>query len=363
MITVFSGSAANRTTSRLVAFAAVTAIALSLTACSSRSDSGSGDSSGAPATTVESFAIVAPENESDHGWNQAGLAGATEAADALGIKVEAVADAGWDNAESIISQLTDSGSQFIIAHASGYAEPAQVVAKSTGVPVLVMDAGTKVAGKVAVLSTEAQEGGYLAGVAAALSTTTKKVGIVISADDQNWFKMSAGFAEGVYSIDPTIEIIFAQVGPADYANSAGGKSTTEQVIAAGADVIFGMGDGATVGYLQAVESSATPVKYIASIGDVTEAVTDPSIILTSVLWNFGPTYKAAIEAIDAGTYGEENYSLTVANGGLTLQDSQNMTADIKTAVDAASAAISDGSVVPTAAKTSDEVKAVIAAKK
>src|SRR4051794_7026588 len=269
MITFFS----KRSTSRWVALAAAAAIALTVAGCGSRGDTGGGQSGTAAPTTVESFAIVAPENESDHGWNQAGLAGADEASSTLGIPLEAIADAGWDNAEAIISQLASSGTQFVIAHASGYAEPAQVVAKKTGMPVLVVDAGTKVPGKVAVLTTEAQEGGYLAGIAAALTTTTHTVGIVVSADDVNWFRMSAGFAEGVYSIDPTIEVIFAAIGPADYANSAGGKSTTEQVIAAGADVIFGMGDGATVGYLQAVESAATPVKYIASIGDVSEAVT------------------------------------------------------------------------------------------
>lgn len=359
----FTFGLSRRTLARTGAIAVAGVLAVSLAACSG--GRGGGDASTEPGgdtgVTVEQFALVAPENESDFGWNQAGLDGATAAAESLGIEVSLVPDAGWDNIETVLGQVADSGAQFIIAHASGYGVAATSVAQAKNVPILIQDAGENIPGKIAVTKTEAQEGGYLAGIAAAMTTTSKTVGIVVSADDLNWFKMSSGFAEGVYSVDPTIKVLYTSVGPAAYADAAGGKTAAEQLIASGADVIFGMGDGATRGYLQAVEA-AEGVKYIADIGDVTAGLSNPDVLLTSVLWNYASTYEAAIKAVEAGTFGQEGYSLTVDNGGLSLQETPNLTPEIQAAIDAAMAGIADGSIVPTAAENADEVNAVIAAK-
>ncbi|MBH0115910.1 BMP family ABC transporter substrate-binding protein [Salinibacterium sp. NG253] len=358
----FSSVHHGRNAARVAVLATASALLLSLTACADgRSGDDASDDSSSSATTVTQFALVAPENESDFGWNQAGLVGAEVAADELGIEATLVPDAGWDNAETIISQVIDGGAQFVVAHASGYGVAATSVAKSTGVPVLIQDAGDNIPGEIAITQTKAEQGGYLAGIAAAMTTTSNTIGIVVSADDLNWFKMSAGFAEGVYSVDPTIQVLYTSVGPAAYADAAGGKTAAEQLIASGADVIFGMGDGATHGYLQAVEA-ADGVKYIADIGDVTAGLSDPSVLLTSVLWNYGPTYVQAIKDIEAGTFGESGYELTVDNGGLTLQETDNITAEIQSAIDAAKAGLADGSIVPTPAESADAVNAVIAAK-
>lgn len=359
----FNSGRHGRTAVRVTALAAAGIIAISLAGCSGGrgGDAPSNGASSAGGTTVTKFALVAPENESDFGWNQAGLVGAEDAASELGIEVALVPDAGWDNTETVLGQVADGGAQLIIAHASGYGVAAASVANAKDVAILIQDAGENVPGKIAVTKTEAQEGGYLAGIAAAMTTTSKTIGIVVSADDLNWFKMSAGFAEGVYSVDPSIRVLYTSVGPAAYADAAGGKTATEQLIASGADVIFGMGDGATHGYLQAVE--ATPgVKYIADIGDVSSGLEDPSVLLTSVLWNYGPTYVQAIKDVEAGTFGDEGYKLTTDNGGLSLQETDNLTSEIQDAIAAAMAGIADGSIVPTAATTPAEVAKVIATK-
>lgn len=330
---------------------------LAVSGCTSQGSSGDDEGSG-EGTEVTDIAIIAPENESDHGWNQMGLAGAEAVANDLGLNLETVADAGWDNPEPVMSQLIGNGAQLLIAHASGYAEAGAQVASAEHTPTVVVDVGENVPGEVAVLSTQAQEGGYLAGVAAAMTTESDTIGIVVSADDINWWKMSAGFAEGVYSVDPDIEVLYVSIGSAAYADSAGGQSAANQLIAQGADVIFGMGDGATTGYLQAVESASTDVHYIASIGDVTDVI-DPSYVLTSVLWNFDTAYADAVADVEEGSFGEEGYELTVDNGGLSLQESDQLTPEIQEAVDAAAEQIASGDVVPTAATSADEVQQAI----
>jgi basic membrane protein A len=345
---------------------AVTAGVLLATGCSGRTtdtaDTGSEDAKAG--TKVAQFAIVTPEKESDYGWNQQGIWAAQSVADELGIELDDHSNIGYDNTETILTQVAEGGNDFIIAHASGFNTAGHRVGLQTGVPTLVVDFDKNEPGKVSTVITQAQEGAYLAGVAAAKKTATKTVGIVASAEDLNWFLMAGGFAQGVYSIDPSINVIVAYVGPAGYGDSAGGSTVTTQVIAAGADVIFGMGDGATIGYLQAIETADAghPIFYIATIGDVTSIVDDPDMVLTSVLWNFSSAYKAAIADIEAGTFGTKTYELTVANGGLSLQKTDSLSGDIATAVDEAKAGIIDGSVKIERTTDKDAVQAVIDAK-
>ncbi|CAG7603768.1 BMP family ABC transporter substrate-binding protein [Leucobacter soli] len=348
------------------ATAATLIVGVLLTAgCSGRGAGESpGTESGGEGATVESFAIVTPEKESDYGWNQQGIRSARSAAEQLGIELEEHTNVGYDNTETILTQVADSGVDFIIAHASGFNTPGQRVAMETGVPTLVVDFDQNEPGKVGTVITQAQEGAYLAGIAAAMTTETGTVGIVASAETLSWYLMAGGFAQGVYSVDPEIEVVIAYVGPAAYGDSAGGTSVAKQVIASGADVIMGMGDGATIGYLQAIESAKSdhPISYIATIGDVSEIVTDPEIVLTSVLWDYTATYVQAVQDIEAGAFGRTTYELTVANGGLALQRTDRLGSKITDAVDAATAAIADGSVEVQRATEKDQVQAIIDAR-
>ncbi|MCX6432577.1 MAG: BMP family ABC transporter substrate-binding protein [Actinobacteria bacterium] len=320
-------------------------------------------SSAAPACDAEAvtkFAVVTPEKESDYGWNQQGIQGAQAAGTALGIEADVNSGVGYDNTQSILSQVADKGNQFIIAHASGFSDAAKQVADANDVPVLTMDVDQLEPGKVASVMFDAQEGGYLAGIAAADASKTGTVGIVASAEDVNWFKMSGGFIQGARSVNPDIKVVIAYIGPAGYGDSAGGQRIASQVIASGADVVFGMGDGATVGYLQAIENAPADqnVQYIATIGDVAP-IDAKGVAMTSVRWNFADAFQQAIEDVNTCQYGTRNYTLSVANGGLSLQDSPKLSAETKAAVEKATADIGSGSLVVETATTKDAVQALI----
>lgn len=346
------------------ALAAATIAGLLLTAgCSGRDASGSdgADPGAAQGREVHRFAIVTPEKESDYGWNQRGIRAAREAAEELGIELDDHSNAGYDNTEAILTQVAESDNDLVIAHASGFTTIGKRVGEQTGVPTLVVDFESNVPGKVATVIPAPEEGAYLAGVAAAEKSETGTVGVVASAENLNWFLMAGGFVQGARSADPDVEIVIAYIGPDGYGDSAGGASVTQQVIAAGADVIMGMGDGATMGYLQAIENARTehPISYVATIGDVSEIVDDPATVLTSVLWNYTDTYLEAIADVESGAFGTKTYPLTVENGGISLQETENMRGGVAEAVDAAKAAIIDGSVTVERATEKEQVQALI----
>ena len=130
--------------------------------------------------------------------------------------------------------------------------------------------------------------------------------MIISASDTNWYEMEGGYIAGARSVNPKITIKLAQIGPASYDDSAGGKRVATSVIAAGADVIFAMGDGASVGYLQAISTAKAGHKvwYIGDIGDYTPIDT-AHVFLSSVLWNFTKAYETFIGEIEHGTFGQQ----------------------------------------------------------
>ena len=67
------------------------------------------------------------------------------------------------------------------------------------------------------------------------------------------------------------------------------------------------------------------------------------MLLSSVLWDFSVAFDQAVADLGAGTYGEQVYVLDAGNGGMALLDTPHISDDARAAVDAARAAIADGS--------------------
>jgi len=314
----------------------------------------------ASAQKVSEVGFAAPEKPTDYGWNQQGLAGAKKAAAATGAKVIDATGSGYDNVEPNLRRLAQQGADIIIAHASGYNSAAPQVGQEFNVPVVVWDAKTSAVkkGLVSNVLTRAQEGAYLAGVLAALTTKTGTLGIVVSASDENWFKQSGGYCQGARSVNKAVKFKYGRIGQADYADAAGGRRITRAVISAGADVVFGMGDGSSFGMMQAVETAKAPkgakkVWFIDVIGDKRK-IDKKGVLLSSELWDFAPIYTAAIKAVNNGTFGK-TYVLDAKNG-LSLLKTNKAPASAWAKVAAAQRKIANGSTKVVSTATEPAVK-------
>jgi basic membrane protein A len=335
-------------------------------ACSSQGSTQAGgtstaSSSASAGTKITKIAIALPAKVSDYGWNQQGDNAARAVATASGAQLTVLSDIGYDNTQSQLSQLARQHAQFIIAHASGYDTAAKQVAMQYHVPIMTYDIATElVPGLVSNITTSGQQGGYLAGILAAKMTKTMTVGIVVSASDTNWFEMSGGFAAGVHSANPKVKIRFAEIGSAAYDDSAGGKRVAQTLMSAGADVIFGMGDDASFGYLQAVSNANVGHKvwYIGDIGDI-GPIDTKHVLLSSELWNFQGAFTQAVKDIKDGTYGRHGYNLDLANGGISLLKTSYIPAGVWSEIQAAQQKIISGQLTVPAATTLAKVKALI----
>jgi basic membrane protein A len=288
---------------------------------------GVGLATSATAAEVKSIAILTPEEPTDFGWNQQGHDAAKAVAEKYGLEFMPATGLGYGDVHPQLRELADDGASLMIAHASGYNTAAPEIGAEKGVPVAIVDkpdANKK--GAVADYTLSGHQGAYLAGILAARTTKTKSVGIVVSGEPPSWNSQSAAFAQGVKAADGSVKILYAVIGPAAYSDAAGGRRVTESVIGAGADVIFGQGDGATFGMLQAVETTKATdggkVWFIDVIGDKTSI--DKGNLLSSVIWNLVPVYSAMVDDLKADTFGTKGYSIQLSDDSVQLLHSKHI---------------------------------------
>lgn len=275
----------------------------------------------ADARDVTAIAILTPEQGTDFGWNQQGIAAAREAAALAGVKVEVAENLGYGDVRPTMRELVEDGAALLIAHAAGYNTAAPEIGTEMHVAVAVTDTvGVTKPGAVADYTLSGHEGAYLAGRLAAKMTRTNTLGIVVSGEPPDWNAQSAAFAEGARAEKPEIALRYAVIGPAAYADAAGGKRVTESVIAAGADIIFGQGNGSSFGMLQAVETTKAAdggkVYFIDVIGD--KSSLDKGNLLSSVLWNLTPVFLSMIQDLKSDSFGTHDYRIKLADSSISL---------------------------------------------
>lgn len=317
---------------------------------------------GAVAQDIDTIAILTPEAGTDFGWNQQGVDAAKAAAAATGLKIVVADGLGYGDVRAPMRELAAEGVDLMIAHASGYNTAGPEIAEETGVPVAIVDSPTMLkAGMVADYTLSGHEGAYLAGRMAAKMTTTGTVGIVVSGEPPSWNSQSAGFAQGVRAENADVSVLYAVIGPAAYSDAAGGNRVTTSVIAAGADIIFGQGNGSSFGMIQAVETNAatdgSDVMFIDVIGD--KSSLDTGHLLTSVVWDMTPVYIAMIEDLKAGTYGTKSYAISLAGDSVKLLKTPQVPDKIWTEIMALREEIVSGSMSMAPIFDAEEVRALV----
>jgi simple sugar transport system substrate-binding protein len=275
-------------------------------------------------TTVTKVGLITPASRTNQGWDQQAADGIEAVATSLGIEAVVVENGGYGDITPILRDLQADGAQLIVCHASGYQTTCPEFAQAENQPVAVVEnPGAIAPGLVSDIATQAQEVAYLAGYLSGLLTRSGTVGVVVSDEPPTWNYMTVGFAEGLKAAKPDAKLIYSVIGVAAYDDSAGAKRVTETVLAAGADIVFGMGDGASFGMIEAVaahnaDNPDRKALFIDVIGD--KSADQPrDLYLTSVLFDYTGVYEQMIRDLDAGTFGKQ-YVMDVANGGVRLLD-------------------------------------------
>jgi simple sugar transport system substrate-binding protein len=175
-------------------------------------------------------------------------------------------------------------------------------------------------------------------------TRSGTLGIVVSGEPPPWNSQSASFASGARAARPNIPIRYAVIGPAAFGDAPGGRRVAEAVIAAGADIIFGQGNGSTMGMLQAITTSRAAdggkVMLIDVIGDKSKVA--EGHLLSSVLWDMTLPFSAMVEDINAGKLGSRRYTIGLADGSVRLLRTEGIPAAVWQEIEQVKARIESG---------------------
>jgi basic membrane protein A and related proteins len=312
--------------------------------------------------TVDKVALVTPASRTNQGWDQQAADAIANVAAERGITADIAENAGYDDITPILKDFEAEGSQLIICHASGYQTVCPEFAEESQIPVAVIEnPGAVKEGLISDIETQAQEVAYLAGYLAGKTTTTGTVAIVVSGEPPTWNYMTVGFAEGLHASKPDATLLYSVIGEAAYDDVSGAKRVTEQALTAGADIIFGMGDGASFGMVQAVEehnqhleAGESKAWFIDVIGD--KSADHGDALLTSVLVDYTGVYNQMLDDLANGTFGKV-YTLDVKNGGVRLLDlPASVPQTVKDDIAAQQQAIIDGETKVSAIADTNEMK-------
>lgn len=292
--------------------------------------------------------LCLPEPGTDKGWNEQAKAGLEKTAEKYRFKIILAEALGYDDIKPTLRDLVKKKCELIIAHASGYQTVAPEVARETGVKVTTVENHKDITpGLISDIDTNPAPGAYLAGILAGRMTRSNIVGIVVSDEPPTWNRMSAGFAQGLKSVNPNAKMLYSVIGEDAYADAAGAKRNTEDQIAVGADVIFGQGDGASFGMLQACSIKRArdggKVWFIDVIGDK-RSIDRADVLLSSILFDFSIVFDEIIESIIDGTFGKQHW-ISVSNEAVNLlEPPKAVSQKIREEIDAARRKILSGEI-------------------
>lgn len=196
------------------------------------------------------------------------------------------------------------------------------------------------ADNVASLTFKDHEASFLAGVAAAMTTKTNKVGFVGGVEGFVIDRFEAGFVAGVKAVNPDVEVVVEYAG--SFADAPKGKQLAAAMYSNNVDVIFHASGDTGNGVFSEAKDIVTndPSKEIYVIGvdrdQDAEGIVEidgkeRQLTLTSTLKQVGEAVKAFSTAAKEGKFeaGQKVYGLE--DGGVGLTDGV-LTDEVKAAV-------------------------------
>jgi basic membrane protein A len=293
--------------------AAATA-ALTLTACASGTTTPGASSSSAPATSQAPALKVGMAYDvggrGDQSFNDSAAAGLDKAKADFGVdaKESAATNGEAESArEERLNQLIDAGYTNIVAVSFAYATAVGKVAKENPeVKFAIVDDSTNSMDNVMNLTFAANEGSFLVGVAAALTSKTKHVGFIGGVETDLIKSFEAGYDAGVKAVDPSIKIDSKYLTqPPDFSGFSSvdkGKAAAEGMYQGGADVVYHAAGGSGGGVFTAAKAAGKWAIGVDSDQAKTAAEDVQSVILTSMLKRVDTGVYYFIKSVHDGTF-------------------------------------------------------------
>lgn len=188
-----------------------------------------------------------------------------------------------------------------------------------------------------------QEGAFLAGVAAALTTQTDHIGFVGGIRIPPVMRYEVGYVAGAKSVNPDIVITIAYAD--DFEDPDGGKELSLAQFNAGADIVHAAAGRTGIGAFDAAIEKGEGFWVLAADRDQAELGAD--FQLAAVIKGIDTGVYDSIQSVQEGTFAGGTHNLGIADNGISLGAIHSSVSEENLAIiEAYSAAIAGGAIVP-----------------
>jgi basic membrane protein A len=287
------------------------------------------------------------------GFNELAWEGVKRAADVFSAELKEITAKPDDtdaDREERLKELADARYYPIFAIGSTYAAPvAKVAPMYPGTWFVIVDDGTVDAPNVIGIQFNEEQGSYLVGAAAALTSKTGKLGFIGAIQSPLLQEYEAGFAAGARAANPRVKVQVTYLSqPPDGAgssNPAKARKAALRMYDAGADVVFAATGDSGNGVIQAAHDRGL---WAIGVNSDQYLTSDPSVrgaILTSMLKRADvATFTVAME-VATGVPKDGNNVFGLDRDGVGYSTSGGFVEPIKAQLDDFAARIASGKIL------------------
>ena len=289
-------------------------------------------------------AVVAPSASNDLAFTQSIVEGVAALGEVRELEVE-VTDGTFvvEDAAVAIREYAESGFDLVIAHGSQYGGSLQEIAPAFPDTSFAWGTSNDTFGlsNVFAYTAASDQGAYVMGTMAGELTSTGVIGVVgpIEVGDAKLFV--DGFVAGVGAQDPAVEVnvVYTE----SFSDVAKASETAEAHVSQGADVMTGTAQ-MVVGAVGVAQREGSA--WFGTQSD--QASLAPENVVASQVYQWEVVLSQIADFMDRGIMGGQAFTLTLANGGLTVEynDAYDLPAAIRQIGEDAAAGIISGAISP-----------------
>ncbi len=218
------------------------------------------------------------------------------------------------DAAAAIRDYASQGYDIVIANGSQYGSSVEDIARDFPKTTFAWGTDVNTFGLANVYSytAAAEQGGFVNGVLAAKLTKSKRIGVTGPVEVGDAKTYISGFAQGVASVDPKINV--AKTWTGSFSDVAKMTEAARTHISAGADVLTGSSQ-AVVGSVGAAKETG---KVLWFGTQHSQAALAPAIVVASQQYDWTSVVKQIINNRKSGKLGGDKYIATLSNGGLKI---------------------------------------------
>ncbi|WP_191566044.1 BMP family lipoprotein [Metabacillus idriensis] len=189
----------------------------------------------------------------DQSFSDSAFNGLIKSREELGILFDYREIKDTETYEKGLTELAEQGNDFVVGLGFMVQEDLEKVAKKYPKQKFILIDAVSDLENITSITFKEDEGSFLAGVVAAMTSKTNTVGFIGGADVPLINKFADGFAEGAKAIKPDITIITEYAN--DFGNDKLGSEMAKKMIANKADVLYAAAGFTGVGALKAAQDS------------------------------------------------------------------------------------------------------------